>query len=113
MARLVDNTARVLADIERQVAARVKAVALTLRVEHKKDLSKPYPNASRPGEFPARRTGNLRDSVVATPLGKVAWRVGYESQAPYVVRLADLGRETVVTSAVRHMAKLRRVAEGK
>lgn len=36
--------------------------------EHKEQLGVPYPPSSRPGEFPRRRTGNLRKSTVVRPI---------------------------------------------
>ncbi len=85
---LVDNTARVLADLERRLAAKVRAAAGVLVVEHKRALGTRYPPASTPGEYPAKRTGNLQSSVQAVPLDKVSYRVGYSGRAPYVVRLS-------------------------
>jgi hypothetical protein len=110
---LVDNTSAVLAMLDGLVAQRVNRVASVLVIEHKRELSKPYPQSSKPGEFPARRTGNLRSDVKTEPLGKHAWRVGYAGRAPYILRLAALGRDTVLTSAGANLAKLRRAAEGK
>ena len=110
---LIDNSGAILAMLDRLVADRVQRVATVLVVEHKKDLAKPFPVASKPGQYPAKRTGNLQQDVVTEPVGKQAYRVGYAGKAPYITRLADTGRETVVTTALRSLNKLRRAAEGK
>lgn len=43
---------------------RLAMAGLLLRNEHRKNINRPYPPASTPGEFPARRTGNLRDGTL-------------------------------------------------
>lgn len=67
--------------------------------EHRLRISRQYPPASKPGEYPARRTGNLRRSTVARPLsvatvaatGQV--KIGFLERAWYGVILEyDAGR---------------------
>lgn len=113
MARLIDNTPQVIAMLERDVAKRVRNVATVLQVEHKKHLSRPYPRASKPGEFPHKRTGNLQLDVTAVPVGPTTWRVGYAGKAPYIVRLVDTGRLAVHESVPLAWPKLVKAAEGK
>lgn len=67
--------------------------------EHKLRISRQYPPASRPGQYPARRTGNLRRSTVARPLsvGMIQTtrqvEVGFLDKAFYGVILeAKMGR---------------------
>lgn len=50
-------------------AGQLALLARAVVNEHKKRISRPYPPASRPGQYPARRTGNLRRSTVAWPRG--------------------------------------------
>jgi|SRR5579883_3010892 len=68
--------------------------AVILQAEHKRDLSRktnppPHTTPSRPGEFPAIRTGNLRDSPAFEPtdLAEVRQtltvRVGIRKNAEY------------------------------
>jgi hypothetical protein len=69
--------------------------------EHKKRISRQYPPASRKGEYPARRSGNLRRSTVVRPLPlsvatvrvRGTIKVGFLDRAWYGVHLeANMGR---------------------
>lgn len=46
------------------IANRMMMAGLWLRNEHRKNIDRPYPPASVEGEFPARRTGRLRDGIL-------------------------------------------------
>ena len=63
-------------DLNALLQRRILAAAVLLQAEHKRDLSKTYPPASRPGQYPAARTLNLRDSVTVVPIPG-GWRIGY------------------------------------
>ena len=67
--------------------------------EHRKRLDIPYPPASKPGEYPRKRTGNLKRSTVVRPLsvaevsssGQV--KIGFLERAYYGVILEyEMGR---------------------
>ena len=114
LAVLIDNSVAVLAMLHRKIDDRVKRVATVLVIQHKNDLSTPYPRASRPGEFPRKRTGNLRHDVTTERVRDLVWRVGYGGMAPYILRLVnDMKREPVTTSAMRHLSNLKQTAEAK
>ena len=51
-------------ELRQAMLMRVIKAGLLLRNEHRKNLNTPYPPASRPGEYPRRRTGRLRDGVL-------------------------------------------------
>lgn len=110
---LVNNTGEALAAIDRLMERSVSAVAQTLVIEHKRHLGKPYPAASRPGEFPARRTGNLRSSVSAEQKARHRVFVGYDQKAPYIERLHDKYRRVIDASIKLAWPKLKRAAEGR
>lgn len=113
MARLIDNATSVIAQIEKDVAKRVKAVAMVLKVEHKKHLGTRYPRASQAGEFPRKRTGNLQQDVTAEQVSPTVWRVGYAGQAPYILALKDAGRLAVRESVPLCWPLMQKAAEGK
>lgn len=92
-----------LADLQAAAAAELLAIAVRVQAEHKADLSRranPPPRfaaPSRPGEFPAGRTFNLRDAVALSPstreeIGReLRVRVGYLAGAKYGAILAAKG----------------------
>jgi len=98
--------------LARRIDARVKAAAALLQGEHKRDLSKSYPRASVPGEFPRFRTLNLRDSVGVSQVRQGVYRVGYLSSAWYILALSARKRLTVVDTATRIKARLMRIIRG-
>lgn len=58
--------------IERRAAERLLAVAVAFQAEAKKDYSRrsnpfPHDKPSKPGQWPAGRTWNLRDSIAVDP----------------------------------------------
>lgn len=97
-----------LADLRRRLDRRILAAAVLLQAEHKRDLSKTFPPASRPGQYPAARTLNLRDSVTVAPV-RDGYRVGYFTNASYVVYLAIRGRLTVLDTAQRIGPRMARI----
>lgn len=99
------------ARLRQLIDRRLLAAAVLLQGEHKRDLSKTYPPASKVGQFPAARTLNLRDApaVVRIPGG---YRVGYLANAAYIVFLAAHGRLTVVHTARRIAPRLARIVRG-
>lgn len=99
-------------DLARRIDARVKAAAALLQAEHKRDLSKSFPRASQPGEYPRFRTLNLRDSVGVTQVRQGIYRVGYFSGAWYILVLAARKRLTVVDTAARLKDRLMRIIRG-
>ena len=93
--------------------------------EHKKRLSRQYPPASKVGEYPARRTGNLRRSTVAWPTGpgRVSTiqqtgqaAVGYLDRAFYGViletKLRRLSLADTVADVIRTRVKGGRLPAG-
>ena len=95
---------------------RVRAAAALLLAEHKRDLSKmnppPHLNSSKPGEYPRARTLNLRNSVDMQKMGPAHYRVGYRSNAEYIVFLARRARLTIVDAATRLRDRLTRIIRG-
>jgi hypothetical protein len=61
------NGKAAVAKVRRVAAEYVFDAALLAQQELMDALDVPYPPASRPGEFPRRRTGNLRMSVEVFP----------------------------------------------
>ena len=98
--RLVDNTDRVFADLTRRLSAKIRAAAGALVIEHKRSLGEDYPPASKPGQYPAKRTGNLQSQVLAVSLDRISYRVGYGHKAPYVVRLASYMQRLHLSNSV-------------
>lgn len=95
-------------NLTQQVQRRVLAAAVLLQAEHKRNLSSTFPPASRPGEYPAARTLNLRDSVTVVPI-RDGYRVGYAANAGYIVHLARRNRLTVIDTARRIAPQLRKI----
>lgn len=91
---------------------RLIAAASLLVGEHKRDLSKTFPPASVPGQYPAARTLNLRDSVGVQEVPD-GFRVGYLPGAFYVLFLAKRGRLTVEDTAKRIAPRLARIITGR
>lgn len=100
-----------IATINAKLRQRLQAAAVLLQAEHKRDLSKTFPPASTPGQFPAARTLNLRDSVTVVEIPG-GFRVGYLPSASYVVPLAARGRRTLTDTAARIAPRLRAVVGG-
>lgn len=100
-----------LANARRQLNRRLLAAAVLLQAEHKRDLSKTYPPASKPGQYPAARTLNLRDAVTVIPI-KNGFRVGYLVNAAYIVHLVARGRLGLLDTAQRIMPRLRKIIGG-
>jgi hypothetical protein len=79
-------------------ASTIKRAANILVEAHQKDLNRRYPPASKVREFPAKRTGRLRQSVVTAPLtvteiaSKQYALVFYDMTAPYIRKLLRSGR---------------------
>lgn len=107
-------------------AGQLLLLARAVANEHKKRLSVPYPPASRPGQYPRRRTGNLRRSTVVWPggTGRVAAvratkqvAVGYLDRAFYGVILESpkFGRKSLaatVADVIRTRVKGGRLPAG-
>lgn len=43
------------------------AIGKAIRDQHKRNLGRQYPPSSRPGEYPARRTGSLKNGIFFDP----------------------------------------------
>lgn len=99
-------------DLQKRLDAKVKAAAALLQGEHKRDLSKSHPPASRPGEYPHFRTLNLRDSVAVRQVRLGIYRVGYLTGARYILFLMGRKRLTVVDTANRIRQRLERIIRG-
>lgn len=71
------------------LASRMLLFARAVANAHKQALATPYPPSSKPGQYPRRRTGNLKRSTVVRPIsvseiqrtGKVS--VGFLDRAYY------------------------------
>lgn len=89
MASRYDYNPDVWRALQDQLGKSLLLAAVVVQSEMKKSLNTPYPPASKPGEFPHYRTGNLRESIVIDPstpaecaaLGRV--RIGYAKRAHY------------------------------
>lgn len=100
-----------LRSLETQLRRRLLAAAVLLQAEHKRDLSKTFPPASAPGQFPAARTLNLRDSVAVVPI-QDGYRVGYLANAPYIVWLVKRGRKGILDTLARVRPRVQRIIRG-
>ncbi len=110
---LADRTDPFLAELQAAAAEELLKLAVVLQAEHKADLSRRhngpprYDHPAAPGEFPAARTFNLRDSVAISPSTKaeigreLRVRVGYLEGAKYGAFLAARGYLTVDHTAIR------------
>ena len=103
--------AKPLPNLEAMLQRRLLAAAVLLQAEHKRDLSKTFPPASIPGQFPAARTFNLRDSVTVVPI-RGGFRVGYLQNADYIVWLIKGKRLGIHDTARRIMPRLNRILRG-
>lgn len=102
--------------LQEQLGKSLLLAAVVVQSEMKKSLNTPYPPASKPGEFPHYRTGNLRESIVIDPKtpaecaaqGRV--RIGYAKRAHYGAILEvmrhRLGLVATVTRLRTFLAKL-------
>lgn len=100
-----------LARLQQLADRRLLAAAVLLQAEHKRDLSKTFPPASKPGMYPAARTLNLRDSVTVVKIPG-GYRVGYLANAGYVLFLANRNRKTVLDTTARIAPRLARIVRG-
>ena len=100
-----------IATIEQRLNRRLLAAAVLLQAEHKGDLSKTYPPASAPGQFPAARTFNLRDSPTVVPIPG-GYRVGYLVNASYIVWLVKRGRLGLIDTLNRIRPRLLKIIRG-
>lgn len=98
--------------LEADIRRRLLAAAVLLQAEHKRDLSKTFPPASSPGQFPAARTFNLRDSVAVVPI-KDGYRVGYLANAAYIVWLVKRGRLGIIDTLQRIRPRVNRIIRGR
>jgi hypothetical protein len=90
------------------VARKMIAAAEVLRDRHRDDLGVGYPPASRPGEFPHRRTGRMQLSVTVTPsvpeqvVETRTVQVSYHPDvARYAATLKASGRLEIADTAAR------------
>lgn len=94
-------------------AGQLLAFARACVNEHKRRLSVQYPPASVPGEYPARRTGNLRRSTVARPKSVATIqstgviRIGYLDRAFYGVILETKMRRLSFADTVADVIQTR------
>ena len=100
-----------LPNLEAMLQRRLLAAAVLLQAEHKRDLSKTFPPASSPGQFPAARTLNLRDSVTVVPI-KGGYRIGYLQNASYITWLIKNKRLGIHDTAKPIMPRLNRIIRG-
>lgn len=117
MARLIDNTAAILKRLTKETDDRLRAAALLLQAEHKRDLSTanpaPHTNPSKPGQYPRARTYNLRDAVTAVMVKYgVEWRVGYLQSAEYIIPLTNRKRKNVEDTAERIRPRINAILRG-
>lgn len=98
-------------DLNAMLQRRILAAAVLLQAEHKRDLSKTYPPASTPGQYPAARTLNLRDSVTVVEIPG-GYRIGYLVNAAYIVPLVKRGRLGVLDTLARIRPRLLKILGG-
>jgi len=108
MGRLVNNKVKFLRDVRERLEVGLEYVAAKAAELHRSDLDEEFPPASQPGEFPARRTGNLQDSVIhVLDAGQLVSHFGYAAgQAPYFVFLAQAGRLGPIATVIEHKQDL-------
>lgn len=107
---MADVTA-IAADLRKRVDDRLRAAAALLQAEHKRDLSTTFPPASKPGQYPAARTLNLRDAVAVEKIPG-GYRVGYLPSASYILPLVKKGRKYLADTAARIGDRLRKIVRG-
>jgi hypothetical protein len=103
------NGKAAIAWVDRQCAFHLNQVATKAVAELRKRLDTPYPPASVPGQYPRRRTGNLRTSVMWKPGksvgGHYAVALMYDAEGFYgnilVERLGRLGPADVLAEVAR------------
>lgn len=98
---------------EIELDKRVRAAAVLLQGEHKRDLSKmnpaPHRTPSVPGQYPKARTLNLRNAVSVQKIKSCVYRVGYLKSAWYILPLMKMKRKTVRDTAGRIKERLKRI----
>lgn len=80
-ARVAMNS-RLMPQLTTMIDQRMGRAMHTLRNILRENLNTPYPPASRPGQFPHRRTGGLRRSVFAKRIRKMEWAIGFRKVFP-------------------------------
>jgi hypothetical protein len=102
-----------LKQLQLDLDRRLHRAARLLLLEHRKDLSRPFPKASRPGQYPKRRTGTLEDSVTLKGIPD-GYRVFYNTgEAPYVVYLVAHGRKALLDTLRRVLPQMAKAVGGK
>lgn len=67
-----------------EAAERLLGAATFLQQKLRAELNVAYPPASKPGEFPRRRTGNLREQILVVPdTAKGVLRAGLRAKLGY------------------------------
>lgn len=94
----------------REMANRLAAAAIFYIGQHQARLNRAFPPASRPGQYPAKRTGFGQKSVRMVPFQiseierTLVIQVGYDALAPYMPRLevlyARLGLQNTLAELV-------------
>lgn len=103
------NTAAVQKQMELRTGQLLVAAAIAVQSDLKRSLSTSYPPASKPGEFPHWRTGNLRESVMYDPtdpkkVGRQRFiRIGYATRAPYGAILELFRKRLGVRETVKRL----------
>jgi hypothetical protein len=95
--RPVPNISRLIASfgdrVLKQAEVNGREAALLLQDRLQDRLSRPYPPSSRPGEFPARRSGRLqRESYATSEVKGDSVVITVAQPTPYAERLSALGR---------------------
>lgn len=106
-----DKLAKLL--ISRLIAKKMLAVGELLRDTHRLDLSVPYPPASKPREYPHRRTGKMILSVTVSPstpemvMQTKVVQVSYHPDvADYPPHLKKIGRLAIADTKERIRGQL-------
>jgi hypothetical protein len=106
------------AAIRRTLGARLLAALQAVQARHRQNVGRQYPPASRPGQYPARRSGTLQAAVdfepgtvdeLATTLNGTVY---YRPSAPYSKRLAASGRLSIKDTVRAMRGELRAIVEG-
>ena len=91
---------------KKQSKKELKLVADKIVSTHKQLISRPYPDASTPGEYPAMRSGTLHKSISTRWGTQNEIKIGYSGiKGPtgkpinYSQRLADSGRLSIIDTA--------------
>lgn len=109
--KYTDNHAAFVNALERHIGRNLTKLGDWIESELSQNLGKPFPPASKPGQYPRKRTGRLQKSIKKSRKGATL-TIGVT--APYARELTEKGRKLTADVVLDNPEKVMNlIAEGK